>query len=642
MENPLTEFRYDEQSQHIVVTLAGNQPLNADELLKNAEQWLEQQKSEGALDGYQLHPRRIKQLLANRRDAQHIDAFNKGPLTFVAATTARHHGDIQLSPAEPDSPFAFKLSLTPLDYTRQNTPVGDGFSRFAGNVADLAISQGFGLGNRSQLHAAYLQWRAGSLVSERPIGKPYSTEQRLGKRYRLFSHQVRPEIYLVVWDAKLLTDHDGLTKMISGAKQGIEKVNAVGARHYEMLENHLRKELERAIHGPERLGVDLPLSILVAIDTNYSDAPALTLRDPDLALPEQPKRHQPVVPKAMSPKATQSKDAAEAVAMLTAATTANAKKAAKKAEKKAAKKAQKATMQAGQKAAKTKPTEVVRVDGDVTCTYPKGRIQGSMHVTGSIENGVTLAVTGDLIVDGAIGAATLKVGGNLIVKQAIVTGKDDGIEVEGHLSANAIANSRLFVHGNIIVSTSIIHCDIDFCRNLIIKDLGHGLLAGGTVKVRDQLICGNIGFPKGEATELYIGMADLPLCHELDQLGARQKELIGLQAEWQATHAAAKGKARERAQQRLDRINTMLKAIEAKLGQVTPAERKAAKEDFGMAQLMVAATLWDNVALYIAGKGYKLPRAVQRVQMAAKMSPPVKKLDFDKLKTAYLAITSQR
>lgn len=648
----MTEFRYDEQSQHIVVTLAGNQPLNADELLAEAKAWLDDQKTAGALDGYQLHPRRIKQLLANRRDSAHLGAFNKGPLTFIAATTARHHGDIQLSPVELDSPFSFKLSLTPIDLGRQPATDDDGFNRFAANIADLARSQGFTPGNRSQLHAAYVQWQAGSLVNERPIGKPYGAEHRLGKRYRLFSHQIRPEIYLVIWDSGLLTDHEGMTKMIAGVKHGVSKVNAVGARHYELMDNHLRKELERAIHGPERLGVDMPLSILVAIDKSYSDAPALLQKDPEIALPKSPApeepRHQPVVAKALSPKPAES--AADAtLQMFKEATKKNEQKAkpAKSEAKKPApamKKAKKAAP-AKKKAPAAKTAEIVRVDGDVTRAYPNQQVRGSMYVAGSIEAGVTLAVTGDLVVDGAVGSANLEVGGNLIVKQAIVAGLEQSIEVKGHLSANAIANSKLFVCGNIVVATSIIHSTIEFCRNLIIKDLGHGLLAGGTTKVRDHLICGNIGFPKGDATKVHIGMTDLPVSRELVKLEERQAALTALKIEWQNALASASGKAKARAQHRLDRIQDMLSTLEIRL-QTMLADVEMAHstsgDDFGKAHLMVAATLWDNVALFVAGKGYKLPRAVQRVQVAADLTPPVKKLDFDKLKAAYLAVTSER
>lgn len=308
-----------------------------------------------------------------------------------------------------------------------------------------------------------------------------------------------------------------------------------------------------------------------------------------------------------------------------------------------------ATIEADEATGITKTDGVQRVEGDINHNFPQSIVRGSLHVTGSIEQGVTLTVTGDLMVDGAIGQATLKVMGNLIVNEAVVSGQDNTITVEGHLIANAVANSRLFVHGNIIVATSIIHSEIEYCRNLIIKDLGHGLLAGGKVTVRDHMICGNIGFPKGDGTKLIIGAPDLPATRHLQQLEERKKALDTLKSDWLATldrcHDQASSVERAKAEHRLARIEDMLSGLEGKLAEALAKhqkEQKAARTDLGKAHLMVAANLWDNVALYLAGKGYKLPRAVKRVQIAAGMTPPVQKLDFDDLKAVYLQVCGNK
>lgn len=655
----MTEFRYDEQSQQIIVTLAGNQPLNADQLVTDAKHWLHEQKTAGHLDGYHLNTRRIKKLFNHRNDQRHLEAFNQAPLTFVAGTTARHNGDIQLGPVEEGSAYAFKLSVTPLDITRSSAGAEGGFQRFLANIADLASGQGYLMGNHSQLHAAYLQWRAGSTVSNRAIGKPYDIHQSLGKRYRLFSHQVRPEIYLVIWDAGLLTDHEALSKMIRSTKEGVAKVNKVGARQYQLLDTELRESLERAIHGPERLGVDLPLSILVGVDTGYSDVPLIDSRDPELDLPkERPATvsvHQPVMAKKLSSDSVTSTAGNASINSTAQSPSTQTHDSGQSEQSQQAI----AEMFANPAVPASSPASTVamgktsddigkamRVDGDITRNFEHRLIRGSLHVTGSIENGVTLTVAGDLIVDGTIGQATLKVAGNLVVSEAIVTGKDNRIEVKGNLSSHAIANSVLFVHGNIVVSSSIIHSHIEFCRNLIVKDLSHGLLAGGTSKVRDYMICGNIGFPKGDDTILTIGVADLPATQQLDDLKQRKASLDQLKKDWQQTLGKVENSNdKERAEHRLARIQEMLTSLDTKLATALMQHndnKSQGKTDLGKAHLMVSGHLWENVALYVVGKGYKLPRSVQRVHIAAGMTPPVQKLDFDQLKGVYLDICGKK
>jgi uncharacterized protein (DUF342 family) len=142
--------------------------------------------------------------------------------------------------------------------------------------------------------------------------------------------------------------------------------------------------------------------------------------------------------------------------------------------------------------------------GDVNLKSGNIAFHGSATIDGSIDHGASVVVGGDLIVNGAIGAAFVVVKGNLTVAGGVVTGEKGLLRVKGDVSAEFIGNSTVICSGNIRVKKSILNSSIVSGGSIDI-DSTDGILAGGDIYCRDSITTSRLGFPNGDRTMLVIG-----------------------------------------------------------------------------------------------------------------------------------------
>jgi uncharacterized protein (DUF342 family) len=85
---------------------------------------------------------------------------------------------------------------------------------------------------------------------------------------------------------------------------------------------------------------------------------------------------------------------------------------------------------------------------------------GTLVVRGNVEDGFSIKVTGDLKINGAVGACSLEAGGNVIVGSGII-GRDAALVRSGKsIWAKFVQSTTLEALENVIVSDGIVNCKV--------------------------------------------------------------------------------------------------------------------------------------------------------------------------------------
>ena len=144
--------------------------------------------------------------------------------------------------------------------------------------------------------------------------------------------------------------------------------------------------------------------------------------------------------------------------------------------------------------------------GDVNLRSGNIIFDGPAEITGSIDSGATVEVSGDLTIQGSIRGGIIRTGGNFKVKNGIVTGKGGLISAKGNVEAEFVENSNIECGGNIIVKKAIINSEIICGGSINVTDQTKGVLAGGSIACRNKIYTANLAFKNGAATVLNVGV----------------------------------------------------------------------------------------------------------------------------------------
>lgn len=143
--------------------------------------------------------------------------------------------------------------------------------------------------------------------------------------------------------------------------------------------------------------------------------------------------------------------------------------------------------------------------GNVSIASGNLEFDGGIIVTGDIESGCTVMALGDLEVHGSIRAANVRCYGSLKVNGGINTGMKAAIRSGGGVTADYIENSVIYCKEDIRVRRAILSSNV-FCGGSIILSNSDAQLAGGEIFVQKQISTASIGFLKGAATRVHMGM----------------------------------------------------------------------------------------------------------------------------------------
>jgi len=163
---------------------------------------------------------------------------------------------------------------------------------------------------------------------------------------------------------------------------------------------------------------------------------------------------------------------------------------------------------------------VMEVDG---VNIKSGNITflGTVIVNGNVEDGYDIKASGNIEVNGAVGACHLESDGDIIVSQGIVGRDECEIKCGGSLWAKFIQNSKVEVEDNIIVNDSIMNSEVSAQHRIILQGK-RAQITGGHLFATETVLAKNIG-SAGGGTETVIEVGVDPRAKH------RLAELIGMQ-----------------------------------------------------------------------------------------------------------------
>ena len=167
--------------------------------------------------------------------------------------------------------------------------------------------------------------------------------------------------------------------------------------------------------------------------------------------------------------------------------------------------------------------KIVNFNEDVTVDTEFEEPPGSLSVTGSVIEGASLTLPGDLIITGTLENVKVDVGGNLQVQGGIIGDEKNPqmLKVAGSVHAKYILNAKIEAGGDVVVENEIQHSDVKTRGALI---MGGGRVIGGNIIARSGITVGATGSEGGVATELYSAV-DFYLPVELKSFKDQIKDL---------------------------------------------------------------------------------------------------------------------
>ncbi len=169
------------------------------------------------------------------------------------------------------------------------------------------------------------------------------------------------------------------------------------------------------------------------------------------------------------------------------------------------------------------------IEGNVNLATGNVHFTGDVEIKGSVDTGSLVETTGDLTIYGKLCSGDIKVGGNLVVKEGIITDGKATIRVKGDLMADFMENSCVNVKGNIEIVRTIINSTV-VCGGEITLKNADSIITGGKIYSRGSVNTANIGLKRGAVTQIYVGI-DSVIEDRIERLEARLRRITAYQEE---------------------------------------------------------------------------------------------------------------
>ncbi len=183
---------------------------------------------------------------------------------------------------------------------------------------------------------------------------------------------------------------------------------------------------------------------------------------------------------------------------------------------------------------------VYEVNGDLDMKIGNIDFIGSVNIRGNVPAGYTVQAKGDIRVQGSVEGALLTSGGSIFVLQGVVAQGKGQIEAKGDIYTSFVNQGSLKADGDIYVSQSILHSEIEALGSVVCKER-RGNIVGGQVSAGKGVEVNEVGNEMNTLTQLFLGTSE--------RVYSKQKEA-------RLRH--------EESSETLKKLSALCKAIEAK------------------------------------------------------------------------------
>jgi len=162
------------------------------------------------------------------------------------------------------------------------------------------------------------------------------------------------------------------------------------------------------------------------------------------------------------------------------------------------------------------------IDKNVSIETGNINFSGNVIVRGDVAQGFSIMATGDVTIEGVVEAATVIVGGNLIIKGGFLGASGGALNVAGNAVCRFIEGGQVTVKGN-FETTYIMNASVK-CGGSI-NLVGKGLIRGSYISARSSVTANFIGSPKASAINTVIEIGNDPfLIERLERLSKENEE----------------------------------------------------------------------------------------------------------------------
>ena len=169
---------------------------------------------------------------------------------------------------------------------------------------------------------------------------------------------------------------------------------------------------------------------------------------------------------------------------------------------------------------------VFEVKGSVDLTTGNISFLGSLVVRGDVTDGMTVEASGDVTVEGHVGAAGVKAAGDVIVKRGIKGQSRGQVRAGRDVKAQFIENASVSAGRDVLVGDALMHSRVTAGGAVTVA--GRGLVVGGAVHAREAVVACTIGSPLATLTEVEVGVdPGVRAEHRdvADEIAARSRDL---------------------------------------------------------------------------------------------------------------------
>lgn len=145
---------------------------------------------------------------------------------------------------------------------------------------------------------------------------------------------------------------------------------------------------------------------------------------------------------------------------------------------------------------------------------------GTLHVNGDVIAGMSIKVTGDVIIRGTLEAAEIEAGGNVSVSGGVIGHADSRpgatalpadtarIRCKGSVQALFVENAHIEAGDSIYVDRSARQCELIALNDIVVGKVGSKIsqIIGGVTQARHKIQAMVMGAPSGVKTRLLVGI----------------------------------------------------------------------------------------------------------------------------------------
>lgn len=149
-------------------------------------------------------------------------------------------------------------------------------------------------------------------------------------------------------------------------------------------------------------------------------------------------------------------------------------------------------------------TNIYEVPANVDVSTGDINYEGDVAIKGNVITGFSVHAKGDIIVDGVVEGATLRAGGNIILKRGMQGMSRGYMEADGNIISKFIENAEVKA-GGYITTEAILHSKVSANGDITVGGK-KGLVTGGEIRSYTSITIKTAGSTMGTNTVLEVGV----------------------------------------------------------------------------------------------------------------------------------------